>query len=1843
MAAYNESLPQATEKDSLLSQVRNVVEHLPQFEYLPRISGEIDYYGASHCIAQQLGLKKPLFGQATWMHGWGWHKVFHPDYIVSAESVNIHNLVRTKAVEEYLKGYGFPNAVATGLPILYAPAVDVPRIPDSILVMPTHVTQCCPLMLTTKNTDPYVRYVQSLRDEFSLVTVCLGAKDVRRGNWTAAFEEAGIPWITGAWIYDRNALVRVQALMRQFEYVTTNAPGSHIAYSAYCGCKVSFTGPECDTLGAPFDTHPFYKQNPHLAAEMKKWDLTQKFASRFPFFRVAPKEATIQTEWANKELGVGNKKQPEEIAELFGWKIRKLSANKWAPVNAHDMLTHEEIFAKAMAKSMVSKHEDAFKFTNILKRRHVRMLNTDVIRARYFLSIDNQHGAREAVKEELRHYPDNKEAADMLQKLGGDILTPHVAKNEDEKEFVDFLNTVRPYTRLNFKRAKSLYDMAVRVCKENRPGNIVECGVAAGGSTMLLALVVQKHSKIPRKVFAFDTFTGMPDPDDVDTNQGIPADETGWGTGTCAAPEEFVQANCRKLGLQGIVETRKGLFDVTLPKHRSEIGEISLLHMDADWYSSTMTILDNLFDQLSHNALIQIDDYRAWDGCKMAIQEYSAQHNLFFEITEIDGTGVWCTKPAQAVRKPDAGKLPFNDAFLAPKLTPEFADLYLVRSSILNSLEQAIPSFSGTLLDVGCGQMPYREHILQKNTKVEKYIGLDFATGKYANRKQPDITWDGTSIPLPDGSVDCAMATEVLEHCHNPLIVLKEIRRVLAPGGTLFFTTPFLWPIHDAPYDHYRYTPYAMEQLLEQAGFEDINIAALGGWDAALAQMIGLWLRRAPMPKETREQLTSDLYPFFTELIRTDTQPDDFARNPMLTGLSGTARTAGNSAVASPDTFGERVIVITDQFPVLSQTFILDQMIGLLDRGVAIEHWSLQHMEDAVVHEKIHKYGLVQKTHYVELPPESFRSDPLCWTEHFLNANNLRSLKDVAAVQVHFGPNFNKFAPLFKAFPEMFVMVSFHGYDGSATLKIKGKDIYKELFARANMITTPSFFMKNNLVEHSCPPDKIVVHHYGKDTSKFAPVPKSGAKKKIRILSIARFVEKKGLEYSIAAFAKAQAGFDVQYRIVGYGPLQQELTALAESLGVSDKIVFLGQLSGEQVLEEMKTADIFALTSVTASNGDEEGVPVSLIEAQAFGLPVVSSQHAGIPELISHGKSGFLAEERNVDEIAGYMRALIKNIGIRSAFSTNAREHVLREFDLNTLNSTLARYLRNGGKADVAQKAPAPPSQKTEAASENEVFCPVCGNTAPSFKPFGNPPRPNALCPNCTSLERHRFLWAFLENNSNLFTTQSLNLLHFASEVCLEWRLRSKIGRGYITADLLDPKADVKADITSLNFADASFDAIICSHVLEHVPDDQKAMQELFRVLSPGGTALVMVPLKQGKTEEDLSITDPAERTRRYGQSDHVRYYGIDIAKRLRSAGFVVQLVKSTEHFSAIDMNKLRLNNDCIFLCTKPKTAKNTGPRRIGKGYSKAGPSSANTAEVIAKHWANNQPKSTTRWWMHPAILQHVNTVVCGKPVAGPWAGLKLRIQSLVKGGIFARGISVGCGNASKELSLLEDGIVGHFDLFELSADRVLAGKKSAQSLGLEHKVSFYEQNPFEQDLAEPYDLVYWNNALHHMFDVHEALKWSRELLRPGGWLVVDDYVGATRFQWPDSQLQIASRIRKALPQRLLRAPGQSGKNCSTNIVRPSLTSMLNSDPSEAADSDNIIPALQQVFPDVDIVPTGGVIYNLALQDIIANFDDVYDAALLQDLLNYDAALASQGQTQYACAFASKPSGTESW
>lgn len=191
----------------------------------------------------------------------------------------------------------------------------------------------------------------------------------------------------------------------------------------------------------------------------------------------------------------------------------------------------------------------------------------------------------------------------------------------------------------------------------------------------------------------------------------------------------------------------------------------------------------------------------------------------------------------------------------------------------------------------------------------------------------------------------------------------------------------------------------------------------------------------------------------------------------------------------------------------------------------------------------------------------------------------------------------------------------------------------------------------------------------------------------------------------------------------------------------------------------------------------------------------------------------------------------------------------------------------------------------------NKLEDPITGKKFRKFLPYGRMhSRKNALSPDSLSLERHRLMWLYLKEQSDFFTAPH-KVLHIAPEFCFIKRFKKMKNLEYITGDLESPWADVKMDINAMPFENDTFDVVFCNHVLEHIPDDVHAMKEILRVMKPGGWSILQVPQNYDmeKTDEDLTITDPQERERRFLQSDHFRLYGRDYADRLKAAGFEVE------------------------------------------------------------------------------------------------------------------------------------------------------------------------------------------------------------------------------------------------------------------------------------------------------------------------------------------------------------------
>lgn len=221
----------------------------------------------------------------------------------------------------------------------------------------------------------------------------------------------------------------------------------------------------------------------------------------------------------------------------------------------------------------------------------------------------------------------------------------------------------------------------------------------------------------------------------------------------------------------------------------------------------------------------------------------------------------------------------------------------------------------------------------------------------------------------------------------------------------------------------------------------------------------------------------------------------------------------------------------------------------------------------------------------------------------------------------------------------------------------------------------------------------------------------------------------------------------------------------------------------------------------------------------------------------------------------------------------------------------------------------------------NTYTDPIDGRSFRSFLNYGyGRQRKNVMSPGTLSLERHRLLWLYLKHETDFFSAP-LKVLHFAPEQAFYKRFRKLKNLNYITTDLRSPLAAIKADICDLPFKANEFDVILCNHVLEHITDDKKAMQELYRIMKPGGWGIFQIPqnLNSAHTLEDHTITDPKERTRLFGQYDHVRRYGRDYFDRLRTVGFTVDEVHYSKKLDPDLVKRYVLSKtEIIPVCHKP-------------------------------------------------------------------------------------------------------------------------------------------------------------------------------------------------------------------------------------------------------------------------------------------------------------------------------------
>jgi colanic acid/amylovoran biosynthesis glycosyltransferase len=422
-----------------------------------------------------------------------------------------------------------------------------------------------------------------------------------------------------------------------------------------------------------------------------------------------------------------------------------------------------------------------------------------------------------------------------------------------------------------------------------------------------------------------------------------------------------------------------------------------------------------------------------------------------------------------------------------------------------------------------------------------------------------------------------------------------------------------------------------------------------------------------------------------------------------------------------------RIAFLLHQFPALSETFILRQIAGMVELGHDVHIFAECRGDSGLTHPAVTKYDLLNRTTFVDAPSESVPYELPAWppsgitwppdtgiavsnrrrlvraapvltrvlcrqprlTREVLSpqcygyqARSLSALYRLSALasqrlqfdvlHAHFGPvgkNFRFARKLWRA-P---LVVSFHGYDFSTWPQREGPAAYRSLFDEVDLITVHTDYAHQHLLRLGCPENLLRRLACGIDLQEFGFRARSRpAQDRTQLLTVGRLVEKKGIEFSIKALCELVArGYHLNYEIIGDGPLRVPLMSLIQKRGAEDYITLSGARDTDYVRHRMQECDLFMLASVTAADGDTEGAPVSLLEAQACGMPVISTRHAGIPEIVENNVTGLLVPERDTSALRDAIAYMLDNDGLWSSIGSSGRTFVERHHDLELLNNRL--------------------------------------------------------------------------------------------------------------------------------------------------------------------------------------------------------------------------------------------------------------------------------------------------------------------------------------------------------------------------------------------------------------------------------------------------------------------------------------------------------------------------------------------------------------------------------------------
>lgn len=403
------------------------------------------------------------------------------------------------------------------------------------------------------------------------------------------------------------------------------------------------------------------------------------------------------------------------------------------------------------------------------------------------------------------------------------------------------------------------------------------------------------------------------------------------------------------------------------------------------------------------------------------------------------------------------------------------------------------------------------------------------------------------------------------------------------------------------------------------------------------------------------------------------------------------------------------VTVVTTAFPAVSQTFVIEQLKGFDENGFQIDVVARTKDKSGASHPAVARHGLLDELSYADAPYAGRARNILlfgrqaaaalirhpitgtrllwrCFSEtaeprrFFHIAHPFLDRQSTDAFVCHFGQIGKDMVVIRRLLGlKGKVATFFHGADVSRLVQRFGRDMYNELFTEGDLFLPVSEHFRDILLDLGCPPDRIFVHHMGVDLNRLRFSEDYQRKTPLTMLSVARLVDKKGIEYALRAIAilrDRRPDFAIHYKIIGGGPLQDSLQQLTRELNLEKAIEFLGPQPHDIVVQSLYATDVLVAPSITADDGDKEGLTISLQEAMAMGVPIIASRHASIPELVQHETTGLMADERDSNDIAEQIERMIDADSTTvETMRRAARAHIEQEHDNEILDKVLAAHV----------------------------------------------------------------------------------------------------------------------------------------------------------------------------------------------------------------------------------------------------------------------------------------------------------------------------------------------------------------------------------------------------------------------------------------------------------------------------------------------------------------------------------------------------------------------------------------